>query len=130
MPADVKDGVKMEDIDKALHRDHRMDELIGIGRITDPEHPALRAVKGQASRTQFMIYAKKDLAPFTVVGEYVGTIYAESEYDKLAEAGAGSLRRDDNLCLYSSVRKGKKDDGLIICKSSHTDSARDLVQPC
>ena len=24
-------------------------------------------------------------------------------------------------CLYSSVRKGKKDDGLIICKSSHTD---------
>ena len=84
-------------------------------------HASTHNGNGQASRTQFMIFAKKDLAPFTVVGEYVGTIYAESEHDKLAEAGAGSLRRDDNLCLYSSVRKGKKDDGLIICKSSHTD---------
>ena len=121
----------MDEIEKVLNREQRMDELIGIGRITDPEHPALRAVKGQASRTQFMIYAKKDLAPFTVVGEYVGTIYAESEYDKLAEAGAGSLRRDDNLCLYSSVRKGRKgkDDGLIICKR-RADPQEAGLQPC
>lgn len=121
----------MDEIEKVLNREQRMDELIGIGRITDPEHPALRAVKGQASRTQFMIYAKKDLAPFTVVGEYVGTIYAESEYDKLAEAGVGSLRRDDNLCLYSSVRKGRKgkDDGLIICKR-RADPQEAGLQPC
>jgi hypothetical protein len=60
----IKKGVDMADIERVLEQGRIMEELIGIGRITDPNHPVRRH---SGSSSAFCLYARQDLAPFTVV---------------------------------------------------------------
>lgn len=96
-PAFVKTGVDMKQIEAALdpNSDHSMAELVDIGRIKNPEHPAKKHLQDQSSA--FGLFARPDvLPPFTVIGEYTGIVHTDSEWEE-AQAKLDATADIDNL---------------------------------
>ncbi len=114
-PPWVRNGVDLNQVEAALdpNSDHSMAELVDIGRITDPEHPAKKHLQDQ--RSAFGLFARAEvLQPFTVIGEYTGIVHTDSELEEAQRKldAAGGIDNYSNV-MYRD-RKSVKET-LTIC---------------
>ena len=117
----MKKGVSMDAIERVLDPSagHRMEDLIGIGRITDRNHPVLRCHNGPGSA--FLLYAMRDLPPFTVVGEYVGDILSDAELSERQQSAVDDKTDNYSMVIYTTASKGAKSKGATIWTSDRTN---------
>lgn len=117
----MKNGVNMDDIERALDATsgHRMEDFVGIGRITDEDHPVLRCHSGTASA--FLLYAMRDLPAFTVVGEYAGDILTDVEVAERQQIMRDNKTDNYSMVIYETANRSKKSKGATIWTSDRTN---------
>ncbi len=117
----MKNGVNMDDIERALDptSGHRMEDYVGIGRITDEDHPVLRCHSGTASA--FLLYAMRDLPAFTVVGEYAGDILTDVELAERQQMMKDNKTDNYSMVIYETANRSKRSKGATIWTSDRTN---------